>query len=107
MKKLQTYDRITSLVNHVIKKISQGKEIDLDEETLQEANMKQLQKVLEGQETIGWMGMMKGYTHIGWANAQQRHYRRMGLNNKFYNNAMWKRMFLIILTDYGKDCWKC
>lgn len=61
---------------------------------------------LLGQKQIGWEGLLKGFTHIGWAKAQSKHHKRLGLTSKIYSDKRWKRMFLTILTGYCDDCWK-
>ena len=71
-----------------------------------ELRTKEYRKVLEGQEKIGWKEMIQGYVHIDWVTIQAIYYRRQGLNKRLYNIKRWRRKFIEILTEYGKECWK-
>ena len=50
--------------------------------------------------------MIQGYVHIDWVTIQAIYYRRQGLNKRLYNIKRWRRKFIEILTEYGKECWK-
>ena len=105
LKRLRTNECICSYIGFIIKKISLGKEINLSDNEYTTEEERVLLPALLGQSTIGWEEMIKGFAHKGWAVAQSRHYRRLGLNSKLYSDKRWKRMFLTALTDYSNECW--
>ena len=106
MANLKTDEGIRSLVNYIIKKISNDEEIDIEDDNMKELRTKEYRKVLEGQKKIGWKEMIQGYVHIDWVTIQAIYYRRQSLNKRLYNIKRWRRKFIEILTEYGKECWK-
>jgi hypothetical protein len=104
--KLHTNGCICSYVGHILRSISNNKEIELNEIEFNTDDKRQVIPALLGQQEIGWDEMLKGFVHVGWSRAQQHHYKRQGLVSKLYSNKRWKREFLTILTDYSLECWK-
>ena len=106
LKKLRTYEGITSLVGYILKCISNREEMVFDWETLNHDGDMSLIISLQGQEKIGWTSLCQGYYHKGWAMTQSKYYRRLGSNSRTLNIRRWKKMFSTIMTDYSLDCWK-
>ena len=106
LKKLRTYEGITSLVGYILKCICNREEMVFDWETLNHDGDMSLIISLQGQEKIGWTSLCQGYYHKGWAITQSKYYRRLGSNTRTLNIRRWKKMFSTIMTDYSLDCWK-
>ena len=105
LKRLRTNEFICSTISYILKSIGDCEEIQMYGERYESDDERNLLPALLGQKEIGWENMIKGFIHEGWAQAQQRHYMRLGVTSKVYSIKRWKRMFLTILSDYGHDCW--
>lgn len=105
LKKLRTNEGILGTVNQIIKRISNDDEMFNLHNEVATIGGKNLQVAIKGQEIIGWTAMIQGFVHKDWAEIQNNHYKRTGLNKRIYSKKRWKREFVNIVTQYGKDCW--
>ena len=105
LQKLRTNDGIISIINQIVKKISEDESIDSLLQEIEENGDILMTNALRGQELIGWTEMIQGFLHKGWAEMQEQHYRKEGLNCRRYNKKRWQRELVTTLTAYGKDCW--
>ena len=106
LKKLKTNEFMISFTGYMVKMISMGDEVQLDDISFATEDERALLPALLGQQEIGWEELLKGFPHVGWAKAQSDHYRRNGLHSKLFSERRWKRMFINILTDYSNECWQ-
>ena len=106
LKKLRTYEGITSMIGHILNKISKREDMDFEWEYLHLDGDMSMIMALTGQEKIGWTRLCQGYYHKEWSTIQARHYRRIGLNTRTHNIKRWKKMFSTILADYCLEGWQ-
>ena len=106
LKKLRTYEGITSQIGHILQKISKRDELEFDWEELSKDGELSLNNAIRGQETIGWTSLCQGFHHKEWSKVQCKYYRQLGANPRTFNIARWKKMFSLILAEYSLDCWK-
>ena len=106
LKALCTYDGIVSLVRLILTKVSRREKMDDDFVDTKFDGPLSMAELVENQDRIGWMAFCQGYYHVGWARAQQAHYRREGIKKKSLNIGRWKKKFSVILGDFCLDCWK-
>ena len=106
LKRLRTNDYICSIINTVLRRISNNEDIIFDTTNYSTEDEQNMLPAILGQEEIGWENLLKGFMHNGWAQAQRIHYKTRGLTSRYFSTARWKRMFLTILLDYGNECWK-
>ena len=106
LRKLKTYEGITSMVREILTRISQRGEHEFDMSEINGQGDLSLQRTLWGQEEIGWNYFCQGYFHRGWAIIQSRYYRKNGLTTKTRNIDRWKQMFSTILSDFCMECWQ-
>ena len=106
LKKARTEDNIVSIMNYIVKKISNDNTIDIEEKDLSEREVTNLRRAIVGQDKIGWKAMLQGFVHEAWAIEQDKYFRRMGWNKRTHNKQGWRQKLLQALTEYTKACWK-
>ena len=101
IKKLRTYERITSNIGNILGTISKNEEMNFDWGDLHQDGDMALSMTLIGQEVIGWNCFCQGFVHVEWAKIQAKYYRRLGKKSKTLNIGRWKKM--LCLCDPNMD----